>query len=57
MQVLEHRRALLGVLRESLAEPSVYLRIGSENAAPELRSMTWWPRTTGSPAATSAPCP
>jgi heat-inducible transcriptional repressor len=40
MQVLEHRRALLGVLRESLSEPSVYLRIGSENEAPELRSMT-----------------
>ena len=40
MQVLEHRRALLGVLRESLAEPNVYLRIGSENAAPELRSMS-----------------
>jgi heat-inducible transcriptional repressor len=40
MQVLEHRRALLGVLRESLSEPNVYLRIGSENEAPELRSMT-----------------
>ena len=40
MQVLEHRRALLGVLRESLSEPNVYLRIGSENVAPELRSMT-----------------
>ena len=40
MEVLEHRRALLGVLRESLSEPSVYLRIGSENEAPELRSMS-----------------
>ena len=40
MEVLEHRRALLGVLRESLAEPSVYLRIGSENANPELRSLS-----------------
>ncbi|HVG74240.1 MAG TPA: heat-inducible transcriptional repressor HrcA [Thermoleophilaceae bacterium] len=40
MEVLEHRRALLGVLRESLAEPNVYLRIGSENEAPELRSMS-----------------
>jgi heat-inducible transcriptional repressor len=40
MEVLEHRRALLGVLRESLAEPSVYLRIGSENAAPELHTMS-----------------
>jgi heat-inducible transcriptional repressor len=40
MDVLEHRRALLGVLRQSLAEPSVYLRIGSENDAPELRSLS-----------------
>jgi heat-inducible transcriptional repressor len=40
MEVLEHRRALLGVLRESLAEPNVYLKIGSENAAPELRSLS-----------------
>jgi heat-inducible transcriptional repressor len=36
MEVLEHRRGLLGVLRQSLAEPSVYLRIGSENEVPEL---------------------
>jgi heat-inducible transcriptional repressor len=40
MEVLEHRRALLGVLRQSLAEPNVYLRIGSENAAPELRTLS-----------------
>ncbi len=40
MEVLEHRRALLGVLRESLAESNVYLKIGSENAAPELRSLS-----------------
>jgi heat-inducible transcriptional repressor len=40
LEVLEHRRALLGVLRESLAEPSVYLRIGSENVTPELRSLS-----------------
>ena len=40
MEVLEHRRALLGVLRQSLSEPSVYLRIGSENHAPELRSLS-----------------
>ena len=38
MEVLEHRRALLGVLRESLTEPSVYLRIGAENPTPELRT-------------------
>jgi heat-inducible transcriptional repressor len=40
MEVLEHRRALLGVLRESLSESNVYLRIGSENAAPALRSLS-----------------
>jgi heat-inducible transcriptional repressor len=38
--VLEHRVALLSVLRESLEEPSVYLRIGRENRAPELRSLS-----------------
>ena len=40
MDVLEQRRALLGVLRDSLTEPSVYLRIGSENATPEMRSLS-----------------
>jgi heat-inducible transcriptional repressor len=40
MEVLEHRRALLGVLRASLAEPSVYLRIGQENPTPELQSVS-----------------
>lgn len=40
MEALEHRRALLGVLRASLAEPSVYLRIGQENPTPELRSVS-----------------
>jgi heat-inducible transcriptional repressor len=40
LEVLEHRRALLGVLRQSLAEPSVYLRIGAENATPALRSLS-----------------
>ena len=40
LEVLEHRRALLGVLRQSLDEPSVYLRIGSENVTPELRSLS-----------------
>ena len=40
MEVLEHRRALLGVLRQSLTEPNVYLRIGSENDAPELRDLS-----------------
>jgi heat-inducible transcriptional repressor len=40
LEVLEHRRALLGVLRASLTEPSVYLRIGAENPMPELQSMS-----------------
>jgi heat-inducible transcriptional repressor len=40
MEVLEHRRALLGVLRASLTEPSVYLRIGEENPTPELQSVS-----------------
>ncbi len=40
MEVLEQRRALLGVLRESLTEPSVYLRIGSENPTPEMQTLS-----------------
>jgi heat-inducible transcriptional repressor len=40
MEALEHRVALLSVLRQSLREPSVYLRIGRENPAPELRSLS-----------------
>jgi heat-inducible transcriptional repressor len=40
LEVLEHRRALLAVLRQSLSEPSVFLRIGEENLAPELRSLS-----------------
>jgi heat-inducible transcriptional repressor len=40
LEMLEHRRALLGVLRESLTEPTVYLRIGQENPTPELQSLS-----------------
>ena len=40
MEVLEHRVVLLATLRASLSEPSVYLRIGRENSAPELRSLS-----------------
>jgi heat-inducible transcriptional repressor len=40
MDVLEHRRALLGLLQASLTEPSVYLRIGAENPTPELQSVS-----------------
>src|SRR5919202_950103 len=40
MQVLERRVALLSMLRSALEEPRVYLRIGEENEAPELRSVS-----------------
>lgn len=40
IDVLERRRALLAMLRASLSESSVYLRIGGENPAPELRSLS-----------------
>ena len=38
MEVLERRVVLLSMLRSALEEPRVYLRIGEENEAPELRS-------------------
>jgi heat-inducible transcriptional repressor len=40
MQLLERRVALLSLLREALSEPSVYLRIGHENASPALHSLS-----------------
>jgi heat-inducible transcriptional repressor len=40
MDALERRRALLSMMRDSLSERSVYLRIGGENPAPELRSLS-----------------
>src|SRR5918998_1527718 len=40
MKTLERRVTLLSVLREAIEEPSVYLRIGQENALPELRSLS-----------------
>ncbi len=40
MQVLERRVALLSFLRGALEEPRVYLRIGRENEAPELRELS-----------------
>ena len=40
MRVLEQRVALLRVMRSALDEPRVYLRIGRENEAPELRSLS-----------------
>ena len=40
MQVLERRVAILSMLRSALEEPSVYLRIGTENETPELQSLS-----------------
>jgi heat-inducible transcriptional repressor len=40
MKVLERRVVLLSILSNALGEPSVYLRIGEENEAPELRSLS-----------------
>lgn len=40
MRVLEHRVALLSLLRGALEEPRVYLRIGREQEAPELRELS-----------------
>jgi heat-inducible transcriptional repressor len=38
IRALEHRVTLLSVLRSALNEHTVYLRIGTENSEPELRS-------------------
>jgi heat-inducible transcriptional repressor len=38
LRMLERRVSLLSVLRSALDQPSVYLRIGHENQAPELRT-------------------
>jgi heat-inducible transcriptional repressor len=40
MSLLERRVALLSLLQSALEEPSVYLRIGRENEAPALRSLS-----------------
>lgn len=40
MELLERRVSLLGVLRVALATPDVYVRIGSENEAPALQSLS-----------------
>jgi heat-inducible transcriptional repressor len=39
MSLLEHRVALLRVLRAALAEPGVYVRIGHENEIPAMHSL------------------
>ena len=36
--MLERRVKLLSILRSALSEPAIYLRIGTENEEPELRS-------------------
>ena len=40
MELLEHRVAMLSVLRGALGESSVFLRIGRENEARELRGLS-----------------
>jgi heat-inducible transcriptional repressor len=40
MEMLERRVVLLSVLRHALDEPRVFLRIGEENEAPELQSLS-----------------
>jgi len=40
MRVLERRVAILSLLRSALEESSVYLRIGREHEAPELRELS-----------------
>ncbi len=40
MRMLERRAAILGLLRSALEEPRVYLRIGREHEAPELRELS-----------------
>jgi heat-inducible transcriptional repressor len=40
LRMLERRVTLLSVLRSALDAPSMYLRIGHENQAPELRAAT-----------------
>jgi heat-inducible transcriptional repressor len=50
MQVLERRVALLSMLQDALEEPSVYLRIGAENVAPEMHSVSIVAANYGLPA-------
>jgi heat-inducible transcriptional repressor len=50
LRLLEHRVTLLGLLRRALDEPRVYLRIGAENEAPELQSLSVVAASYGMPA-------
>ena len=49
LSVLERRVLLLGLLRRWLDEPNVYLRIGSENPAREMRSLSLVAANYGTP--------
>jgi heat-inducible transcriptional repressor len=40
MQLLERRKALLALVRHALDAPKIWLSIGTENEAPELRSLS-----------------
>ena len=50
MTVLERRRDLLAMLRRALSERDVLVRIGAENEAPELQSMSLVAAAYGLPA-------
>jgi heat-inducible transcriptional repressor len=50
MLMLEHRVALLSILRHALDEPRVFLRIGQENERAELKSLSIVATGYGSPA-------
>lgn len=47
IDLLERRVALLRVLREALAEPGVYVRIGQENELPAMHSLALVARSYG----------
>jgi heat-inducible transcriptional repressor len=50
MLMLEHRVALLSILRHALEEPRVFLRIGQENEEAELKSLSIVASRYGPPA-------
>jgi heat-inducible transcriptional repressor len=50
LTVLERRVELLGVLRQALSERDVLVRIGTENAQPELRGVAFVAAAYGLPA-------
>jgi heat-inducible transcriptional repressor len=50
MDMLERRVTLLAMLRDVLAAPDVYVRIGSENATPALQGMSLVAQNYGLPA-------